>query len=84
MSEYDIPPEASVHRCRYCDQPFAEAELLALHRGIDHPEAIDASEREAYEEARAEEDDDIRRYRIIALGLLVLLYFGLLMIYALV
>jgi hypothetical protein len=84
MSEYDIPPEATVHRCAYCDQPFSDSDLLALHRGLNHPEAIDEAEREAYEQATAEEDDELRRYRIIALGLLVLLYFGLLMIYALV
>jgi hypothetical protein len=41
-------------------------------------------QREAFEVARGAEDDALRQYRIAAVGVLVLLYFGLLIVYALV
>jgi hypothetical protein len=80
---YDVPADAPVHRCRYCDRPFADEELLALHRGLDHPERIDAEEQAAFEAAYEAESDPLRRYRIAAVGVLVMLYFGLLIAFAL-
>lgn len=84
MIEYDVPRDADVHRCQYCDRPFETADLLALHHGFDHPDAIDEDELAAFEAAYGEETDEIKHYRLVALGVLVLLYFGLLMTYALV
>ena len=80
---YDVPPDAPVRQCPYCGRPFPDEELLALHRGLDHPDRIDAEERAAYEAAYRAEADPLRRYRIAAVGVLVVLYFGLLMAFAL-
>jgi hypothetical protein len=82
--EYDIPPDAPVQECPYCDRPFPDADQRAMHVGVDHPEEMTDDERAAFEEARAAEYEDLRQYRIVAVGVLVLLYFGLLLIYALV
>ena len=84
MMEYDIPPETDVQDCPYCDRPFAEADQRDIHIGVDHADAMTDEQREAFEAAWAAEDDALRQYRIIAVGVLVLIYFGLLMTYALV
>jgi hypothetical protein len=80
--EADVPPGAPVHECEYCGRPFATASYLALHRGIEHRRAVTDAEWAAYEDALDEEDDDVRRFRIVALGMLVLVYFGFLFAYA--
>jgi hypothetical protein len=80
--EVDAPAAAPTHVCDYCDQPFPEAEYLTLHRGLTHYERLDEEEREAFTEAYEREGADIRRFRLIALGVLVLLYFGFLFLYA--
>lgn len=82
--EYDIPPDAPVQECPYCDRPFPDADQRAMHVGVDHPEEMTDDERTAFEDARAAEYADLRQYRIVAVGVLVLLYFGLLLVYALV
>ena len=80
--EYDLPPDADPAVCGHCGAPFADAELLALHRGIDHAAALDAAERDAFDEAYESEQEQLRLFRLKALGALVLLYFGLLMTYS--
>jgi len=83
-ADYDVPADATPADCEYCGRQFATESLLALHRGQAHGAELDADQREAYESAHEAEDDDLRRFRLKALAVLVLLYFGLLMIYALV
>ena len=83
-TELSVDAPADAPACEYCGRPFESEELLALHRGLDHPEAITDTERTAFEEAHDREGDEIRRFRVIALGALVVLYFGFLMVYALV
>ncbi|WP_424018290.1 C2H2-type zinc finger protein [Halorientalis pallida] len=81
-AEYDLPPDADPSVCAHCGAPFADEELLALHRGIDHPDALDESERDAFEAAYESEQERLRLFRLKALGALVLLYFGLLITYS--
>jgi len=45
---------------------------------------LDADEEDAFLSARADEEDELRTLRLKALGALVLLYFGFLMLYAIV
>jgi hypothetical protein len=80
--ETSVPDGAPVARCSYCGRPFVTDRYLALHRGLAHATALTADERDAYESALGDETADIRRFRIIALGGLVALYFGLLFAYA--
>jgi hypothetical protein len=81
---YDVPPGASPVECAYCGRPFESEGLLALHRGRAHGSAITDDERTAYEEVHDAESGQLQRFRLKALAILVLLYFGLLMVYAVV
>ena len=80
--DYDAP--AGAHDCTYCDAAFAEEDLLALHLGHEHTDRLTEDQRAAFEEAYDDEQAEIRRFRLKALGALVLLYFGFLMVYAVV
>ena len=82
--EYEIRPDLPVYECAYCGRPFAREAWLDLHRGLEHPGELDDSEVEAFREAHEAEEADLRRFRLKALGTLVVLYFGLLMVYAVV
>ncbi|WP_435069354.1 C2H2-type zinc finger protein [Haloplanus sp. C73] len=80
----DVPPDATAHVCERCGRPFTREQHLALHRGLNHPETLSDAEREAFETARDEETEELRRFRLLALAALVGLYFGFLMTYAVV
>jgi hypothetical protein len=84
MDRYDIPDGETSADCPYCGRPFVEEQLRDLHLGVDHPERLDDEQRDAYEAAAESEDDALRRHTIAAIGLLVVLYFGLLIVFALV
>jgi hypothetical protein len=71
-------------RCPYCDQPFPERRLRTLHCGLEHPDRLSDRDRAAFERAYLEEEAEIRRFRLYALGTLVLVYFLLLFLYAVV
>mgnify|MGYP000114965757 CR=1 FL=1 len=81
---YDVPPDAAPVECEYCGRPFASEGLLALHRGRAHESTLTDDQRSAYEAAYEAESGQLQRFRLKALALLVLLYFGLLMVYAVV
>ena len=82
--ETAVPEGAPTYRCGYCGRPFADESYLTLHHGLAHADVLTDEEREAFEEAYQEENASLRRFRIIALGLLVLLYFGFLFVFAIV
>jgi hypothetical protein len=69
------------YACGDCGRAFHTEDLRILHRGVRHPDVIDAAEQEAYREAYLDEERAIRSFRIRALGVLVVLYFGLLFLY---
>jgi hypothetical protein len=68
--------------CDYCGHPFPTTDRLVLHKGLEHPQQLDDDEEDAFLSARADEEDELRTLRLKALGALVLLYFGLLFMYA--
>ncbi|WP_238717378.1 DUF7410 domain-containing protein [Natronorubrum halophilum] len=71
-------------QCPYCGQPFHDARLETLHRGLEHPARISDREQAAFERAYLEERAEIRRFRLQALGALILVYFCMLFLYAVV
>lgn len=79
-SSHDDRSDAT-YVCDDCGRVFHTADLRTLHRGVRHPEALSEAERDAYREAYADEEAAIRSFRIRALGILVVLYFGLLFLY---
>lgn len=68
--------------CPYCGREFARETWRDLHRGQEHGARMVTTEREAYEAAREAEAEAIRMFRLKALAVLVLVYFGFLMVYA--
>ncbi|MFB6255695.1 MAG: hypothetical protein ABEH58_03040 [Haloplanus sp.] len=82
--ETEVPPDETPAVCDRCGQPFSGETHLALHRGLNHEDALSESEREAYEAALEEEVAGLRRFRLLALAALVAIYFGFLMTYAVV
>ncbi|WP_225935380.1 DUF7410 domain-containing protein [Halobaculum magnesiiphilum] len=78
---YEVPPGETAFACPRCGRPFARERHRDLHLGQAHAD-LDDEERTAYEVARDEETDDLRRFRIVSLGMLVVLYFGFLFLYA--
>lgn len=81
VDPYEVPPDGAAFACPRCGRPFARERHRDLHLGVDH-RALDDDERAAYAAARDDETDELRRFRIVSLGLLVLLYFGFLVAYA--
>lgn len=80
--EATVPQDESPeHACDYCGHPFPTTDRLALHRGLEHPAHLDEDEEDAFVSARSNEQDQLRTLRIKALGGLVILYFGFLILY---
>jgi hypothetical protein len=80
----DVPPNRTVSGCPYCGQPFARERYRTLHVGLDHPDECTDAEIEAFRDAYRAEGEEIRLFRLKAIGALVLLYFGFLFTYSLV
>lgn len=72
---------AERYTCRVCGRAFPEPRLLVLHRGVRHADALTEGEKEAYVEAYRDEEAALRSFRIRALAVLVVLYFGVLFLY---
>jgi hypothetical protein len=79
---HDVPDEDAPTTCPECERPLPDERLLALHRGFEHYDALDEAGRERFEAAYRDEGDDLRLFRLQALAVLVLLYFGFLFAYA--
>ncbi len=63
---------------------FPEPRLLTLHLGLEHEERLEEAQRDAFECAYRAETDEIRRFRLKLLLVLLVVYFGLLFVYAFV
>lgn len=85
VAEFAVPnAEAPVVRCEYCGHPFPSQDRLVLHKGVEHSARIDDEETEAFLAARSAEDDELRMLLLKASGAIILLYFSLLFMYAIV
>ncbi|MES3516671.1 MAG: C2H2-type zinc finger protein [Natronomonas sp.] len=76
----DAPDDPAV--CEHCGEKFVDDQLLALHRGLEHTDALSAAEIDAYRDARSQERDAVRLFRLKALAGLLLIYFGFIYVYA--
>ncbi|MFB6069964.1 MAG: C2H2-type zinc finger protein [Halanaeroarchaeum sp.] len=72
------------HPCPYCDRREPTEHLLALHVGGEHWERCSATERERYQAAYDRESEELWRFRLQAVAVLVILYFGFLFLYSVV
>ncbi len=82
--ETHVPSGEPAYDCGYCGQPFAREEYLVLHRGLEHGDELSEDEVAAFHDAYEEETEELRLFRLKALALLVLLYFGFLFTYSVV
>ena len=79
----EVPAEETpTEVCEYCERPFATTDRLVLHKGLEHVRILTEPEKEAFRATRADEEDDLRMLRLKALGMLIILYFGFIVLYA--
>lgn len=74
---------STTHDCPHCDRTFARERFRDLHLR-EHEGRLTEAERAAYREAREAEDAALRRLQLKAVAALVVLYFGLLIAFAVV
>lgn len=80
----DFDVDGAARRCPHCGRPFRTDHLLELHRGEAHPDRLDDEERQAYEDARDEEDDQLFVFHLKALAVLTLVMFVFIYTYSFV
>lgn len=68
------PDETPVATCPYCDRPFRAKRLRVLHVGEAHADEWTAAEREAYEAAVDEEEDELFLYHLKVVAALGTVY----------
>lgn len=83
LPETSIPAGETPVVCPYCGFELTNDQACQLHMGLEHYSELTETEREEFREAYAQEEETLNRFRIIALGGLVALYFGFLVVYAL-
>lgn len=81
---FEVPDDADPVRCPDCGRPFVREDLLVMHRGENHGAILDDEANAEFARVHGAEDEAIRRFRLKAVLALTVLYFVLLMIYALV
>lgn len=77
-----VSEDATAHRCPYCDRPFAEPDRVTLHVGLTHYDVCTDAEVDAFQSTYTAENEAIKRYRLKAAAVLIVVYFGFLMVYA--
>ena len=78
-----VPAGATPLVCPHCGLELPDEKQYQLHLGLEHYERLDEGDREAFRERYRAEERELNRFRIVALGGLVVLYFGFLVVYAL-
>ncbi|MFT4890696.1 MAG: hypothetical protein ACI9YT_001614 [Halobacteriales archaeon] len=84
VPDADVPPDASPVECPHCGRPFVRERHRDLHVGLHHGDVADDEELGAVGPALDAERTELRRFRLKALIVLVVLYFGLLFTYSIV
>jgi len=85
--DVDVPPDASPVDCPVCGRPFVRERHRDLHVALEHGDRVGQGkdvETSAVEGASEAERDELRLFRLKALVVLVVLYFGLLFTYSIV
>lgn len=77
-------PDSTTHGCPYCDRRERTEHLLVVHVGEEHWERATDEERNQYRTAYEAESDALWRFRLIAVGALVVIYFAFLFAYSIV
>jgi hypothetical protein len=80
--ESAVPADESPYRCPYCDRPFRRDEYRTLHIGLEHYDVMTDEETARFQDQYREETSELRLFRLKLFGLLVLVYFGMLILYS--
>jgi hypothetical protein len=81
----EVPPgETPAAVCPYCDRPFADGGLQALHVGERHDDIWSEAEQAAYESAREDESDELFFYHLRVIAALAVVYALLVLVYMIV
>lgn len=83
LPETTVPADETPVVCAYCGFELTDEKQYRLHLGLEHYGSVTDEEREQFRQTYYEENESLNRFRILALGALVALYFGFLVIYAL-
>jgi hypothetical protein len=81
--ETAVPAGVEPLVCPHCGFELPDEKQYRLHLGLEHYGRLAEADREAFRETYRAEEDALTRFRIVALGGLVVLYFGFLVVYAL-
>lgn len=81
--ETDVPDDPPA-RCPHCGRPFADERFRTLHEGLAHYDHLDADRQADFADAYEAEQESIRLFRLKALAVLIVLYFGFLWAYSVV
>jgi len=82
LPETSVPEDDTPVVCPYCGFELTDDTQYQLHLGLEHYQLLTDDEREQFKETYTQEETTLNRFRIIALGGLVALYFGFLVVYA--
>lgn len=82
LYEFDVDADAA--RCPTCGQPFRTEHLRTLHRGEAHPETLSDAEREAYDDALDDEDEQLFIFHIKVVAVITLVMFVFIYTYSFV
>jgi hypothetical protein len=80
--ETAVPDDDTPVVCPYCGFELVDDKQQQLHLGLEHYAELTDDQRETFKQAYTREESELNRFRIIALGGLVALYFGFLVVYA--
>lgn len=83
LPETSVPADETPVVCPYCGFELAADKQQRLHLGLEHYAELSDDERDVFKRTYTGEETALNRFRILALGGLVALYFGFLVVYAL-
>ena len=82
---FDVPAgEEPAARCPYCERPFRAERSRDLHVGEAHAGEANDDERERYEAAEEDEDDDLFVFHLKVVAAIVAVIMGYVYLYGFV
>jgi len=81
-AETAVPDGDEPSTCPHCGRRFPRERAVTLHVGLDHADEASDEAVEAFQATYREERTELRRFQLLALAVLVVLYFGFLFAFA--
>jgi len=85
IEAFEVPPDdPPAARCPHCDRPFRSERLRDLHVLETHPEDATDEERDRYEAAKEDEDDELFVFHLKIVAAIVAVIMGYVYLYGFV